>query len=193
MHRPPLQIAQFFAQNLSPQAVNLLETRYFELKKFCFRSLCVFAGLAVLPAAITKAEAQIPQVQPSSSHDPRLDALRNFFLSFKCPLASVAEVFVAEADSHNLDWRLLPSLAIIESGGGKAAHGNKLFGWNNGHASFVTLGAAIHQVATTLANGAAYRNKSLTGLLRTYNPVQGYGEKVQMMMGKIAPLQFAAK
>jgi hypothetical protein len=95
-------------------------------------------------------------------------------------------LFVAEADSHNLDWRLLPSLAIIESGGGKASHGNNIFGWNNGHASFPTLGAAIHQVAKTLANGTAYKDKNLLGLLRTYNPVQGYAEKVQIMMKQIA-------
>lgn len=106
-------------------------------------------------------------------------------------MAAFSEIFVAEADSHNLDWRLLPSLAIIESGGGRSAHGNNIFGWNNGNASFPSLGAAIHQVAKTLANGNAYRNKSLLGLLRTYNPVQGYAEKVQLMMKRIAPVQLA--
>ena len=104
----------------------------------------------------------------------------------------MAEIFVAEADSHNLDWRLLPSLAIIESGGGKASRGTNIFGWNNGHASFPNLGSAIHQVAKTLADGSAYKNKSLLGLLRTYNPIQGYAEKVQSMMGRIAPTQLAA-
>ena len=163
------------------------------MKKFYLRSLCVFAGLAVVPAAISQADGQIPQIRPGSAEDPRLNALRKFFLTLRCPLAPIAEIFVAEADSHNLDWRLLPSLAIIESGGGRAAHDNNIFGWNNGHASFTTLGAAIHQVAATLANGSAYKNKNLAALLRTYNPVQGYGEKVQTMMSQIAPLQFATK
>jgi hypothetical protein len=162
------------------------------LKKFCFRSLCVFAGLAVIPAAVTQADSQVPQVRPNPSDDPRLNVLRKFFLTLNCPLAPVAELFVAEADSHNLDWRLLPSLAIIESGGGKVSRGNNIFGWNNGHAAFPTLGAAIHQVARTLADGSAYRNKSLLGVLRTYNPVQGYAEKVQMMMHQISPIQMAS-
>jgi hypothetical protein len=162
------------------------------LKKFCFRSLCVFAGLAVVPAVVTKADGQTPQVRQNPSEDPRLNALRKFFLTSKCPLATVAEVFVAEADSHNLDWRLLPSLAIIESGGGRVSHGNNIFGWNNGHATFPTLGAAIHQVAKTLADGSAYRNKNLLALLRTYNPVKGYAEKVQLMMSQIASIQLAA-
>jgi hypothetical protein len=162
------------------------------LKKFCFRSLCVFAGLTVVPGAITQADTKIPQITQNPSEDPRLNALRKFFLTLNCPLAPVAEVFVAEADSHNLDWRLLPSLAIIESGGGRVSRGNNIFGWNNGNASFPTLGAAIHQVAKTLANGSAYRNKSLIALLRTYNPVEGYVERVQLMMSKIAPVPLAA-
>jgi hypothetical protein len=157
------------------------------MKKFCLRSLCVFAGLAVVPATVTKADSKVPQVRPNPEDDVRLNALRKFFVTLHCPLAAVAEVFVAEADSHNLDWRLLPSLAVIESGGGKASHGNNIFGWNNGHASFPTLGAAIHQVARTLADGSAYKNKNLLALLRTYNPVQGYAEKVQQMMRQISP------
>jgi hypothetical protein len=162
------------------------------LKKFCFRSLCVFAGLAVIPAAVTQADNQIPQVRKNPSDDPRLNVLRKFFLSLNCPLAPVAELFVAEADSHNLDWRLLPSLAIIESGGGKVSRGNNIFGWNNGHAAFPTLGAAIHQVAKTLSDGSAYRNKNLVALLKTYNPYSGYAEKVQAMMSQISSLHTVA-
>jgi hypothetical protein len=162
------------------------------LKKFYFRSLCVFAGLAVIPATVTQADSQVPQVRQNPSDDPRLNTLRHFFLTLNCPLAPVVDVFLAEADSHNLDWRLLPSLAVIESGGGKVSRGNNIFGWNNGHASFPTLGAAIHQVAKTLADGSAYKNKTLMALLRTYNPVQGYAERVQLMMSKISPLQLAA-
>ena len=159
------------------------------MKKFCLRSLCVFAGLAVVPVTVTKADSRIPQVRPSPADDVRLNKLRKFFLTLNCPLAPVTEVFVAEADSHNLDWRLLPSLAVIESSGGKVSRGNNIFGWNNGHTSFPTLGAAIHQVARTLADGNAYKNKSLMALLRTYNPVEGYAEKVQQVMRQISPLR----
>ncbi len=162
------------------------------MKKFCFRSLCVFAGLAVVPASVTKADSRVPQVRSDPEDDFRLKALRKFFVTLNCPLAHVAEIFVAEADSHNLDWRLLPSLAVIESGGGRVSKGNNIFGWNNGHATFATLGAAIHQVARTLSDGNAYRNKNLIALLRTYNPVQGYAEKVQLMMVQIAPIRVSA-
>jgi hypothetical protein len=161
------------------------------MKKFCFRSLCVFAGLSVVPATVMQAEHQVPQSRPSIE-DPRLNALRKFFHTVDCPLGPVADVFVAEADSHNLDWRLLPSLAIIESSGGKASRGNNIFGWANGHAAFPTLGAAIHHVARTLSDGKGYRNKSLLGILRTYNPNAGYAEKVQSVMAQIAPMVLAS-
>lgn len=158
------------------------------MKKFCFRSLCVFAGLAVIPATITHADSKIPQVSPKASDDLRLPALRKFFHTLNCPVEMIADVFVAEADSHNLDWRLLPSLAVIESGGGRVSRGNNIFGWANGQTHFATLGAAVHHVAVTLSDGKGYRNKSLLGILKTYNPNQGYAEKVQAMMSQIAPL-----
>ena len=152
----------------------------------------------MIPATVTRADSKVPQVRPIPEEDVRLNTLRKFFITFKCPLAPVAEIFVAEADSHNLDWRLLPSLAIIESGGGKVSRGNNIFGWNNGHASFPTLGAAIHMVARTLSDGNAYKNKSLLALLRTYNPVQGYAERVQQMISqmpapRVGELIFSAK
>jgi hypothetical protein len=162
------------------------------MKKFCFRSLCVFAGLAVVPATVMQAEHQIPQTRPTVSEDPRLNALRKFFHTVDCPLDAVADVFVAEADSHNLDWRLLPSLAVVESSGGKASRGNNIFGWANGHARFPTLGAAIHHVARTLSDGKNYKNKNLHNILRTYNPNRGYAEKVQLVMSQIAPMMVLA-
>jgi hypothetical protein len=162
------------------------------MKKFCFRSLCVFAGLVVVPATVIQAEHQVPQTRPKVAEDPRLNALKKFFHTVDCPLDAVADVFVAEADSHNLDWRLLPSLAVIESGGGKASRGNNIFGWANGQAAFPTLGAAIHHVARTLADGKSYRNKNLLAVLKTYNPNDGYAEKVQLVMRRIAPMVLAA-
>ncbi len=161
------------------------------MKKFCFRSLCVFAGLAVTPGAVTQADIKVPKIIPNPQEDPRLNALRKFFLTLHCPLAQFADVFVAEADSHNLDWRLLPSLALVESGG-RMMRGNNIFGWNNGDAAFPSLGAAIHHVARTLADGGAYRNKSLLGILWAYNPIPGYADKVQVVMSRIAPRYLTA-
>ena len=64
--------------------------------------------------------------------DLRETILRKFLRDKHCPDQDFTEVFIAEADAHGLDWRLLPSLALVESGGGRNARGNNLFGWANG-------------------------------------------------------------
>src|SRR5207249_4948617 len=101
--------------------------------------------------------------------DLREAILRRFLQHRHCPAEQYAGVFVAEADAHGLDWRLLPSLSIVESGGGVHARGNNLFGWANGKTSFDSISEAIHHVAEALSLGRAYRGKDLDGKLATYN------------------------
>jgi hypothetical protein len=88
-----------------------------------------------------------------------------------------------------LDWRLLPSLALIETGGGRALKGNNLFGWANGKQTFNTIGEAIHTVASNLAHGRAYRGKDLGGKLATYNQGTDYPAMVLEIMRQISPRQ----
>lgn len=48
------------------------------------------------------------------------------------PLVGLGEVFVAEADKNQIDWRLLPAIAMAESGGGRSKTANytsNIFGW----------------------------------------------------------------
>jgi hypothetical protein len=68
--------------------------------------------------------------------DVRESVLRKFLQDASAPVAKYAATFIAEADSHHLDWRLLPSLAIVESGGGKRDRRNNIFGWANGASRF---------------------------------------------------------
>ena len=83
--------------------------------------------------------------------DPRSGILRKFLQQNHCPEEEYAEMFVAEADTHGLDWRLLPSISVIESGGGRTAKRNNPFGWANGKSNFRNFGEAIHEVASSLA------------------------------------------
>ncbi len=89
--------------------------------------------------------------------------------------------------SNGLDWRLLPSLALVESGGGRHSKGNNLFGWANGKSTFTSIGSAIHHVAQVLAHGPAYRGKDLNAKLLTYNHGPDYRVMVQNIMNQIAP------
>ncbi|WP_031499387.1 glucosaminidase domain-containing protein [Bryobacter aggregatus] len=119
--------------------------------------------------------------------DPRQVRLERFFEEKQCPVKKLAQEFVSAADRHNLDWRLLPSLAFIESGGGKAYHNNNIFGWNNGDHKFKSVRESIHTVAERLANSHHYRNKSLDKILVTYNPVPGYRDRVKDVMDGLGP------
>jgi hypothetical protein len=134
-----------------------------------------------------------------ADHDPaagqkfsiRGAILQRFFQQTRCPAERYAETFIMEADAHHLDWRLLPSLAFIESGGGQRNRLNNIFGWDNGASRFVSAREAIHHVAEALAEARAYKGKDLTGKLDAYNPTPGYRRLVTAVMERISPLPVA--
>lgn len=155
------------------------------MKRFLQSGLVILAG--VLGSAAATAHADQDITKNRKKFDLREAVLRRFLKEHKCPSESFAGVFVAEADAHGLDWRLLPSLAYVETGAGRQAKGNNLFGWANGKTRFDSISEAIHLVATSLAEGRSYRNKDLTGKLRAYNRNRGYHALVTGVMERIAP------
>ncbi len=54
-----------------------------------------------------------------ASQDGRAKIIENFFRRNKSPLANYSETFVSVADKYNLDYKLLPSISMQESNGGK--------------------------------------------------------------------------
>lgn len=69
-----------------------------------------------LPAENTITNQQVVEI---NKIDARSLIIKNFFLSYKSPLADHADVFVDVADKYKLDYRLLPAIAMQESNGGK--------------------------------------------------------------------------
>lgn len=64
--------------------------------------------------------AAVPEVLGSftsdiQTGDARSEILRNFFLKHKSPLEPLSEYFIEVADIYNLDFRLLPAIAMQES------------------------------------------------------------------------------
>jgi hypothetical protein len=98
----------------------------------------------------------------------------------------MAAVFISEADLHHLDWRLLPGLSFVETGGGKTYRGNNVFGWNNGNSTFKTVREGIHVVASRLASSPYYRGKGLMDKLKTYNTDENYPTLVRGVMHQIS-------
>ncbi len=143
------------------------------------RKALLVGGLLGLPAVLGVSH-EIPKV--SLDHDPRLKRLEEFFAQRDCPLREAAADFLIAADKNALDWRLLPSISIIESSGGKDYRNNNVFGWDSCRESFASVREGIHFVAAQLANSPLYKDKNLDDKLYTYNPLPDYPRRVKAVM-----------
>ena len=106
------------------------------------------------------------------------------------PLAGTGKKFVAEADEHEIDWRLLAAISVQESTGGKRmpAGTHNAFGWNSGRYKFKSFDEAIAYISDKFENGKYYRGKDTIGILKTYNPPsvnKNYSSQVLGIMIKI--------
>jgi len=147
------------------------------------RTVVLLVGLVGLRTAVNPGQ----QVTVSPYHnDPRLAALKGFFQALDSPAADFAEEFLVAADHEGLDWRLLPSIAILESGGGKEFSNNNILGWDSCRQSFPSVRAGIHIVAARLARSTFYRDKDLAAKLAAYNPNAEYPLHVKWLMARLA-------
>jgi hypothetical protein len=157
------------------------------MKRFLPSGFMIFAGVLGIATASVHNDQDVTRNR--KKFDLREAILRKFLKDKHCPDQEFSEVFIAEADAHGLDWRLLPSLALVETGGGREVKGNNLFGWANGKQKFNSIGEAIHTVASTLAHGRAYRGKDVGGKLAAYNQGTDYPAMVLEIMRQISPRQ----
>jgi hypothetical protein len=157
------------------------------MNNFLSKGLVMVAGLAGLPAIAVHANPTSAGESVSRNEDPRISSLRRFFLRNNSPAVEFADLFVREADHNGLDWRLLPGLAVVESGGGKRCTAHNLFGWMNGKAAFSSFAEAIQTVSWHLSNSRFYRHKSLDRMLLTYNNDPLYPTRVKQVMYMISP------
>ncbi len=163
------------------------------------KQIAVAVGLIALPETVklenvtAAVPAKTPVVQPVlqaalPSPDPRTVRLRKYFSRLRCPVSYLAEDFVQAADDNHLDWRLLPSISVIESGGGKEYRNNNIFGWAHGDHLFPTLRSGINEVAFKLGKSPLYRNRDIESKLHIYNPDETYADNVQAVMNQISPV-----
>jgi hypothetical protein len=155
------------------------------MKRFLPSGLMIFAGVLGIATATAQSDQDVTKIR--KKFDLRESILRRFFKEHRAPAEHYADVFVSEADAYDLDWRLLPSLSMVESGGGRYASGNNLFGWANGKWTFDSISEAVHHVAFTLSLGKAYRGKDIEAKLWTYNHREEYKNAVFAVMKKIYP------
>ena len=150
------------------------------------RQLIICAGLLVVPTATSFAQEASQSVY---RNDARLTRLRAFFQDAHSPLLRLAEDFLAAADLQGLDWRLLPSISMVETGCGRTAVGNNIFGWDSGRKRFVSFREAIQRVASRLGESKLYRGKDLSHVLATYNSRPQYAALVKSVMTQLGPAE----
>jgi hypothetical protein len=157
------------------------------------KDFLLVAGLLAAPATVSVQQYHAsPEVK---QNDPRLSRLQKYFGDRDCPLRDSAKDFLIAADQNQLDWRLLPSISIVESSGGKDYTNNNVFGWGSAKEKFTSVRAGIHYVAAQLGKSRRYKGKNIDAKLQTYNPLPEYPARVKAVMraiGSSAPRLMAA-
>ena len=154
------------------------------MRKLVSQGIIMFAGLLatpVLPHTIENTQVK------DYKDDPRFALLKRFFEERGSPAREHVRDFILAADRNRLDWRLLPSISVVESGGGKEYKNNNILGWASCKEKFPSVKAGIHAVAKRLSTSNLYRNKGVEGILRTYNSNADYPSRVRRVMYTISP------
>jgi len=147
----------------------------------CYETALVCAIKAHAAAHIEPIMAEVKAKLDFGDADPREEKIRLFFAKYKSPAAKYAKLFVQVADENDLDWRLLPMFAFIESAGGKVHLNNNIFGWDSGRARFKTIEEGIRHVGRALTLGP-YKGKTPTQKIRVYNTHARYHKLADKVM-----------
>jgi len=124
----------------------------------------------------------------------KADAIDTYFAKYDAPLEGYGMKFVIEAEKNNLDWRLLPAIAMRESTGGihtcKKVP-NSVFGWGSCKIGFKSIDESIEIVAKNLGGNNPntdhhYEGKTTEQILRKYNSyIKNYPTQVIKIMKEI--------
>ncbi|MEX0621630.1 MAG: hypothetical protein WD187_01360 [Candidatus Woykebacteria bacterium] len=93
--------------------------------------------------------------------DNRVQRLERFLKSQQLPMTGESKNLVAIADKYNLDWRLLPAIAGVESTFGQfvPAGSYNAYGWHNGKFYFRSWEDASTSVAKGINEKWGYMGK----------------------------------
>ncbi len=134
----------------------------------------------------------------------KAEAIDNYFKERHMPLAGFGMKMVLEAEKNDLDWRLVPAIAVRESTGGKfeckKADYNP-FGWGSCKIDFSSTDHAIEIISKNLGGNNPntahhYDNKTTIQILRAYNPpsvVPRYAQQVIAIMDAIGTADLGAE
>ncbi|MDQ5957424.1 MAG: hypothetical protein QG614_399 [Patescibacteria group bacterium] len=126
----------------------------------------------------------------------KADKIAKYYGDRSMPLSDKAMDFVLAAEKYDLDWRLLPAIAVRESSGGKNACYNNPFGWGSCKIKFSSHEEAIETLAKNLGGAnprTAYYYKDKTTLEKLYyyngTVVPTYPKEVVKIMDRIGGVE----
>ena len=139
--------------------------------------LPILIALAVFAAETTPVVAPVANDSSASrpmTPDERPARTDRYFAERSMSLAGYGAKFVEAADKCDMDWRLLPAIAVRESSGGKQACGNNPFGWASCRLDFESIEQAIEIVGVNLCGfnpmtAGYYSGKDTLQKLHSYN------------------------
>jgi hypothetical protein len=122
---------------------------------------------------------------PVPYSDPRSERLEAFFKAYDCPAPLHVDEYLRAADSHALDYRLLPAISLVESTCGAFEKMNNRWGWASAQSGFPSVPDGIEYITAQLAENPRYKGKTVPEKLFTYNPYPQYVRQVQRLMQQI--------
>ena len=140
-----------------------------------------------LAIASTQKTASLGIIQKKKDFERKVANVKKVLSSYNAPASKHADLFVLYADKYNIDYRLLPAISIVESGG--CRHNFKpynCFGW--GKKTFVSYEDAIQSVSEGIANkygSASGYNTYAMGKSYCPSTWQSWGSKVKKVMAQI--------
>jgi hypothetical protein len=155
--------------------------------------------LFALNEAIDEDAKEEDAKQAQIAREAKAQAIDAYFGARKAPLAGKGMKMVEVAEENDLDWRLLPAIAMRESSGGLAACKkvkNSVFGFGSCKINFKSIEDSIEIVGSNLGGNNPktarhYDGKTTEEILKAYNPpsiVPNYVPQVLKIMNDIGPI-----
>ncbi len=169
-------------------------------------SSTVSAQVTPIPVTlVTTSPAPVPSSSPTQTARPvvliqsstsvtlarqqKVDKLTKFFSNYNSPLTSSAAAYVDSAEKYNVDWKLLPSIAGVESTFGKRMipNSHNAYGWGGGYIMFASWEEGIEKINKSLSEKYIARGLVTPHQMqRVYSPPsKTWGDKVVYFMNRL--------
>lgn len=126
-------------------------------------------------------------VNSKTNYDTKVSNIENYLSKRNSPLSMYAHEFIDASDKYNIDYRLVASISIIESSGGK--HCFKPYNaWGWGKSGFKSWEDGIWQVSKGLAGYYSDGLDQPSEIAYRYCPpsAKAWGNKVSYVMNMIS-------